>query len=910
MNGPARHDAARIVVVGGGAAGVLAAIHLLRAAGEAGAALDVTVVEPDAELGRGVAYSTADRRHLLNVPAGAMSAFPDRPDDFVDWRCRNGCARSSAAGFAARIDYGRYLRATLAAAVPAFARLEHLRTTVESCRPSGRGLLLSCVDGTELQADAVVLATGLRPPGTGWAPAGLTSSGRFVRDPWAPGALDAIEADADVLLVGTGLTMVDVAVTLADPRRVLHAVSRRGRVPAAHTSRPAARLAGGDELRAAAAGLELLDADRVRALVRDTVRAGVRECGDWRAAFDALRPLTQRLWSQLDDADRRALLTDVPWWDVHRHRMPPATAAVVARMRADGRLRVGTDELVDACVSEGSVRVTLASGRRLEVAAVVNCTGPDGDVRREAGTLVAGLVATGRAVPGPLGLGLRTRGGRLLDRQGSAAAPVFTLGALRRGELWESTAVPEIRDQAARLAGDVLAAAGARRHAADTVQPARRRTRDCMGEPLTTTREAAAAFDRGLQAVMRVQSGAAEAFTEAAVLDPGFALAHAALAMLGHEGGEDVDVTMSLSAARLALEHGATDRERSLVRVVEARVHDCRGTGARELLRHVGEHPRDVLAVSAAVPTIAFSGVTDIQQEAWDLVEGLGPAYAGHWWHRSLLAFVRQDQQRYDEAATVADEVLALEPAAGHAVHARAHVYYETGDHAAGLAWLDPWIGTCGRRATHRAHYSWHAALHELSAGDIDAVRRRYLAQLAPPAVTGVRGLVDSASLLWRCTVTGSAAELPPVDDVLRHAGDELVDRPATPFTAMHSAVALAAAGDAARLHGLRRHAATAADAVMREVVAPLCDGLTAVVDARWDDAVRTLRPLLPRLTPVGGSLAQREIVEDTYLFALVGAGRCEQAVALLDARLDRRPSPLDRRRQASLERRAGQLSR
>ena len=143
-------------------------------------------------------------------------------------------------------------------------------------------------------------------------------------------------------------------------------------------------------------------------------------------------------------------------------------------------------------------------------------------------------------------------------------------------------------------------------------------------------------------------------------------------------------------------------------------------------------HPRDVLAVSAAVPTIAFSGVTDVQQEAWDLVEGLEPAYAGHWWHRSLLAFVRQDQARYDEAGALAESVLALEPAAGHAVHARTHVYYETGDHVAGLRWLDPWITTCGRQASHRAHFSWHAALHELSTGDCDAVRRRYAEQLAP----------------------------------------------------------------------------------------------------------------------------------------------------------------------------------
>jgi hypothetical protein len=470
---------------------------------------------------------------------------------------------------------------------------------------------------------------------------------------------------------------------------------------------------------------------------------------------------------------------------------------------------------------------------------------------------------------------------------------------MRRGELFETTAVPEIRAQAAAVAASVAAELFA-----PAVPRAPRRARDVMGLPLTTTPEAAAAFNRGLDAVMRVQSGAAEAFTEAAALDPGFALAHGALAMLGHEGGADsVDVRRSLDAALAAVREHGTDRERSLVAVVDARVRDCRGGGAAALIRHVHAHPRDVLAVSAAVPTIAFSGVTDVQQDAWDLVEGIAPAYGGHWWHQSLLAFVRQDQQRYDEAGVLSEEVLALEPAAGHAVHARTHVFYETGAHAAGLRWLDPWITTCGRQATHRAHFSWHAALHELSTGDTEAVRRRYAEQLAPPVVSGVRGLVDSASLLWRCELTGSWRGELPVADVLEHAGDELVERPSTPFTAMHSAVALSAAGDALRLRRLRTHAAGSTDPVLRSVVAPLCDGLLAVVEQRFDDAVRLIRPLLGRLTPIGGSLAQREVVEDTFLYALVGAGRCEEAVALIDARLDRRPSPLDLRRRTAAAR-------
>ena len=264
-----------------------------------------------------------------------------------------------------------------------------------------------------------------------------------------------------MLLVGTGLTMVDVALSLARPGRTLHAVSRRGRVPAAHTTRakpptPAPRT---PQLAAVAAGTAPADLDELRTLVRDTVAAAVRETRDWRPAFDTLRPLTAALWSCLGPDERADFLsTDAAWWDLHRHRMPPSTAAAVARLRADGALRVGSDEVLAAEETADGLVVVLASGRRLAVGAVVNCTGPQGDVRR-VGRPADRRPARrgGTAVPGPLGLGLRTHGGRLVDASGAHDAPVWTLGAMRRGELFETTAVPEIRAQAAAVAAAVAA---------------------------------------------------------------------------------------------------------------------------------------------------------------------------------------------------------------------------------------------------------------------------------------------------------------------------------------------------------------------------------------------------------------------------------------------------------------------
>jgi tetratricopeptide (TPR) repeat protein len=667
-------------------------------------------------------------------------------------------------------------------------------------------------------------------------------------------------------------------------------VSRRGRLPKVHAAhvRPAAD---------PGALPDDFDLATLRSAVHDHIRDTVGVCGDWRPAIDGLRRHTARLWSRLCDSCRADFLTDDGGsWDVHRHRMPRPTAAEISQLRSTGQLRVTRGE-VTAVDDEGShVLVHLSDGTTHRVTQVVNCTGPLADVTLAGDPLLTKLLADGRAAPGPLRMGLATdRDGRVRATDDSVG-PLWTLGAMRRGELWESTAVPEIREQALAIAGHLGAAAARARPA-----PRRSTQRDLMGLPLSTTGSAALAYNTGLGLVLRVQAGADEAFREAVALDPDFALAHAALALLGHEGGASADVTASLAAAQRAARRKGNDRERSLVAVVTARVRDCRGTGATALLRHIGEHPRDALAVSAAVPTIAFSGVTDVQQETWTLVESLALAYGDDWWYAGLLAFVRQDQGRYDEADALAGSALRTEPSSGHAVHAQTHVYYETGQHVTGLRWLDPWIATSGRGAAHRAHFSWHAALHELSLGDVDALRRRYDNELAPPHVSGVRALVDSASLLWRARMTTSWTGDLRLESVLALVGADLLEQPATPFTAMHAALALTADGNGDGLTRLRAHVCGSADPVMSDVVASLCDALIAVVEQKWGEAVRILRLLAPWLVQLGGSAAQREILEDTLLYCLVEAERCDEARMLLEARLDRRPSPLDRQRLAGV---------
>ncbi|MEU2336590.1 FAD/NAD(P)-binding protein [Streptomyces sp. NPDC013172] len=878
----------RVAIVGAGAAGTLTAVQLCESAHRRRTPLDLVLIDPAPEAGRGTAYATRDPRHRLNVPAGGMSAYPDDPGHFVRWLCRHGEPTVTGADFATRYRYGAYLADTLGQALVrahGTVAVRRLRTRAQSCTgtPDGR-VELHFAAGGPLTVDGAVLATGPAGATVGWAPAVLRTSPRFVGAPWAPGALDPVrDSPEDILLVGTGLTAVDLALSLDRPGRTLHALSRSGLLPQAHALGPAGAMPAPD-------GLDDTSLGRLRRVVWRHVSRSVRTHGDWRPALDSLRPHTARLWRSLTPQEREDFLArEGALWNTHRHRMAPATAEHVSRARTARRLQVHTGTVTRVTATgTGGLAVELSDGRTLHVGWVVDCTGPG---RRLDDPLWQRLFASGAAVPGPLGMGVATRGGRLLDARGRTGLPLFTLGAPRRGELWETTAIPEIRVQAAELAQQLLPPPERRR--------AGRRPVDGHGQPLSTRADAAAAYRSGLDRVLKVRSGAEDAFARAVALDPGFALGHAALALLGHECAAAVDVPRALADAQRAARERADERERSFVDVVTRRVTGDDGDGA--LVRHLREHPGDALALAAAVPTIAFSGVSDLQDaDALRLLELTSPVYDGHWFHTSLLAFLRQEQGRLHEAAELAHRALAAEPASGHAVHALAHVHYESGAHEAGRDWLDGWVAGRGRGAVHRAHFSWHIALHELALDDPGAVRRRWFGQLAPGRVRGMRALVDSGSLLWRARLSDSWEGELPATDVLDSVAREVLERPATAFTALHAAVALTAAGDLPALHRLRDHAA-GADPVQREVIAPLCEAFAALVEERFHEAARGLDALLPVLARVGGSAAQREVVEETLLYALVAAGRCDAARRLLDTRLNRKQAPRDQRLRATL---------
>lgn len=446
-----------VAIVGGGFSGTMVAAHLLRR----GLRGRVLLIERHGPFTGGVAYGTRCPAHTLNVPAGRMSAFPDDDDHFLAWMRRRDPA-ATGASFVPRLLFGQYLRQVLAEAeadAPTWSELERIPGEAVALEHlAGGGVRVRLRDGVRLACDVVVLAVGNFPPATPpLADASGLATSRYAPDPWAHDALD-VDAGAPVLLIGTGLTMLDVALALTtqEHRGPIHAVSRRGLLPQPHRASltappPYPRPAGLDEWPRTASGL-------LRAF-RDETRLGATDGHDWREVLAAIRPDTAALWTSLDARARARLLRHFrPYWETHRHRAAPGPWARVQAMTDAGQLQVQAARLVGLRPSDGGLVATLrARGQsdvhQLAVARVINCTGPDTDLARVREPLIVAMRDAGMLRPDPFGLGVDTDGeGALLDAGGRASDRIFVVGPLRKGRLWENTAVPELRVEAAALA--------------------------------------------------------------------------------------------------------------------------------------------------------------------------------------------------------------------------------------------------------------------------------------------------------------------------------------------------------------------------------------------------------------------------------------------------------------------------
>jgi len=426
----------RVIIVGGGFSAVAAAAQLL-----ARGAAHVTLIERGAAFGPGLAYGPAAGAHLLNTPAARMSAIEGDGEHFVRWLARHGAGE----GYVRRALYGAYLRDTLRDAARARwlrpSRLECVRGAAIACRREGDHWLVTLASGRAYAAQAVILALGHPAP----APPAPFEAHDLI-GAWDTRAQARLRK-GDVLLAGSGLTMMDVAVALAARRRggMIYALSRRGRTPQAHLSPP-----GPPAAAAAEPPLELS-----AALHQFRARAGQ----DWRPALDALRPHAPELWARLGPERQGRFLRHLrPWWDSHRHRAPPETAAQFAALLAEGRVRILSGEITSAIRERGVWRLQHRQRgsrvrHRLETVGVINCAGADLALARSQDALVRQLLDEGLARAPANGLGFDVDPeNRLRDKAGAAQPNLFVLGPLAAGVFWETTAAPELRARAAAIA--------------------------------------------------------------------------------------------------------------------------------------------------------------------------------------------------------------------------------------------------------------------------------------------------------------------------------------------------------------------------------------------------------------------------------------------------------------------------
>jgi uncharacterized NAD(P)/FAD-binding protein YdhS len=404
--------------------------------------VDSVLIEGGGRVGKGVAYSTTEPAHLLNVRAEGMSALAGDPGHFARrFEAEGGDPR----GFAQRRLFGRYLGELLGEAVESGRTSIVHASAAGAARAEGRWRV-ELDDGSAVEADALALAIGNQDPQPLRAFAGAGE--RYIANPWGEAARSAVEdlaqSGGDALLVGTGLTMVDLVLSLdsAGHRGGIVALSRRGLIPRSHADFDPAPVERSE-----------VPQGSVRGLFRWLRRRGA-EVG-WRAAVDSLRPHSHGLWQDLDlDQQQRFLRHARPWWDVHRHRIAPEVAATIARLVGEGRLRVMAGRIIAAAETEDGIAVELrrrgaSAPQSMSFAYAFNCTGPLHLIERTKDPLLRTLLDTRSARPDHLGIGLA------VDERSRAGERLWALGPLTKGRYWEIIAVPDIREQAAAVADDI-----------------------------------------------------------------------------------------------------------------------------------------------------------------------------------------------------------------------------------------------------------------------------------------------------------------------------------------------------------------------------------------------------------------------------------------------------------------------
>lgn len=451
----------RIAIVGGGAAATAMLSELLEY--QPAEPLHVDWYSGSTGSVRGVAYATVDAQHLLNARAASMGMFGGRSRGFLDFLQRDDPSISGT-DFVPRHRYGDYLEAevqrVLALAKARGHDVHVIPFAAEAVVPERGGI--NVLHGEQnRRVDAAVLALGtLSPRALPGVSDGAIDSGKYVADPWPllAHASACTSPPAHVVVIGTGLTAADVVLSLSRqwPQTKFTTMSRHARWPEAHLR--TAAMPAGDSAELIESMQEAPDVRRWLRLLREAIAQG----GEWRAVVDSLRPFLPMLWNELPTAQRTRFLRHArSSWDRARHRMAPQVAETLAILEQQGRIERQSGRLESVILADQRLRLTTRHAgqtREQEVDLIIQASGLNNNVRNTDHRLISQLLTNAHVTPDPLGLGLRSGVDGHLQHAGGQWPHFFAIGSLLQGSLWESTAMPEIRQQARTIARQLLIA--------------------------------------------------------------------------------------------------------------------------------------------------------------------------------------------------------------------------------------------------------------------------------------------------------------------------------------------------------------------------------------------------------------------------------------------------------------------
>jgi uncharacterized NAD(P)/FAD-binding protein YdhS len=442
-----------VVIVGGGVSGTLTAVNLLR---QDQTDIEIILVEPRAQVGLGLAYSTPCGEHLLNVRASGMSAFADDPTHFLKF-AKEADATVDENTFVSRKFFGHYINSILekscAQAAERNVSFKHIcsevidieKQNVEKDR-SRQEFKISLANGESIKANVVVLALGnLSAKKPRWTATLSKTSENYLHDPWDNERLQQISSAQNVLIIGTGLTAIDKLVQLAEAGHTgkIYAISRHGLFPRPHTVKPSAAEKQSTKISASTK------------LTFGNVKTNARSASDWRNVIDGLRTDTQKWWCGLEHKEQKRFLRHIQtYWDVHRHRMAPQISEIVEKLKASGQLTLSAGRIQSFEEIDGKVKVVLrhrhhSDDTTVVVDRIINCTGPQSKLDTVDSLLLQNLQKRGLVQSHPLGAGIAcTSDGEVMDKSGHAQQHLLAIGPMLKAQLLESVAVPELKVQA------------------------------------------------------------------------------------------------------------------------------------------------------------------------------------------------------------------------------------------------------------------------------------------------------------------------------------------------------------------------------------------------------------------------------------------------------------------------------